>query len=133
MNQISAGIIINKNKILITQRKRNSYYGLKWEFPGGKKESNESIEECLIREIKEELGITIHNYSLFHTERHKYPDGFEFEIFFYLISNYSGEIINNVFEKIEWSPIEDLENYDFLEADKKILQLLKLHSDNFSL
>jgi len=127
MTHISAGIIVKDNKVLITQRKRNSYYELKWEFPGGKKENSETIEECLKRELKEELYITISDFKLIHIEDHKYPDGFEFRIFFYLINNFYGQEKNKVFEKIEWTEIENLDKYDFLEADKKIISLLKSH------
>ena len=125
MKRIAAGIIINNGQILVCQRKKGSYYELKWEFPGGKAEENEIIEDCLVRELKEELNIEISIYSLFHIQKHKYPDGFEFEIHFFNITNFSGEVHNNVFEKIEWAVMSDLESYDFLEADKDILQMLK--------
>lgn len=124
MKIIAAGIIIKENQILVCQRKRNSYYGLKWEFPGGKVEENESIEECLFRELKEELNIEITIDSHFYTEKHRYPDGFEFEIHFFIINKFSGIVLNKVFEKIEWSFLRDLDKYDFLEADKAIIEKL---------
>ena len=61
MNPINvvAAIIKKNNRYLIVQRNKNKHLGLKWEFPGGKVKSNESFKEALIREIREELNITI--------------------------------------------------------------------------
>ncbi len=60
MIEVIAGIIINKkNQVLITRRKLGKHLEGFWEFPGGKLETNESPEECLVREIKEELDINI--------------------------------------------------------------------------
>ncbi|HIA60319.1 MAG TPA: NUDIX domain-containing protein, partial [Pelagibacterales bacterium] len=61
MNQtnVVAAIIKKENRYLIVQRNRKKHLGLKCEFPGGKVRSNESFKEALIREIKEELNITI--------------------------------------------------------------------------
>lgn len=126
MKLISAGIIIKDGKVLVCQRRKGSYYGLKWEFPGGKLEVGETIEECLKREIKEELDIDISIESCLHVEQHRYPDGFEFEIHFFIIKNFCGELQNKVFERFEWSYFADLGNYDFLEADKKIIEMLKV-------
>ena len=56
--EVCAAIIINNNKILLTQRGYGEYKD-KWEFPGGKIEENETKEETIIREIKEELDATI--------------------------------------------------------------------------
>ena len=124
MKLISAGIIIHNNKVLVCQRRNNSYYGLKWEFPGGKKEPDETIEQCLKREIMEELDLDVQIDSEFHIEKHKYPDGFEFEIHFFIITKFSGEAQNKVFEKIEWTTFHSLSNYDFLDADKNIIEML---------
>jgi ADP-ribose pyrophosphatase len=56
---VVAAIIIKDNKYFIAQRNRNKHLGLKWEFPGGKVEKNETFENALKREIKEELNIDI--------------------------------------------------------------------------
>ncbi|GAB6157839.1 hypothetical protein JCM39194_10390 [Desulfotomaculum varum] len=59
MKEVTAAIIINDGKVLIAKRAENQKLAGKWEFPGGKIESGETPEECLIREINEELGINI--------------------------------------------------------------------------
>ena len=124
MQLISAGIIIKNNKILICQRKKHSYYGLKWEFPGGKVEANESIEESLIRELKEELGIEVSIDHKFYTKQAQNFDGFKFKIHFYIITKYKNKEKNIIFENIKWIDFSELNKYDFLEADKEVIFLL---------
>ena len=124
MQLISAGIIIKNNKVLICQRKKNSYYGLKWEFPGGKVETNESIQESLIRELREELGIEASIDHKFYKKRYQNYGGFNLEIHFYIITKYNKKEKNIVFEDIKWVNFSELSKYDFLESDKEILSLL---------
>jgi len=57
--RVTAGIIINNDKVLITRRAPNENFAGGWEFPGGKIEADETPEECLARELKEELNITV--------------------------------------------------------------------------
>jgi N-glycosylase/DNA lyase len=124
MQLISAGIIIKNNKVLICQRKKNSYYGLKWEFPGGKVETNESIESALVRELKEELGIEVSIGHRFYTKRHQNYDGFKFEIHFHIVTEYKKKEKNILFENIKWVDFSELNKYDFLEADREVISLL---------
>jgi 8-oxo-dGTP diphosphatase len=60
VTQVIIGVIRKDDKILISQRRRGDTYPLHWEFPGGVRESGESEAECLVREIEEELGVTVH-------------------------------------------------------------------------
>jgi 8-oxo-dGTP diphosphatase len=124
MKKITAGIIVEDHKILICQRKSGSYYGLKWEFPGGKVEEGEDLIACLTRELKEELNLTARVGDLYYVEKFKYPDGFEFEIYFYIIEKFSGKIENRVFEKIYWARKDELKEFDFLEADDVVIKML---------
>jgi mutator protein MutT len=55
--EVSAGLVFRNGKLLITQRYPNAHLGGLWEFPGGKRECDESFEACLARELREELGI----------------------------------------------------------------------------
>src|SRR5690554_3429200 len=73
MIKVSAAIIKENDKILIAQRGSNKSNALKWEFPGGKIEENETPEESLIREIKEELNIDIKVVDFFCENTYKYP------------------------------------------------------------
>jgi 8-oxo-dGTP diphosphatase len=59
MINVTCAIIIFGNKILAAQRSEKMKLPLKWEFPGGKVEENENNEECIVREIKEEINVEI--------------------------------------------------------------------------
>ncbi|MND73971.1 CTP pyrophosphohydrolase [compost metagenome] len=74
MLQVTCAIIQHANKILICQRSASMKLPLKWEFPGGKIETGESKEECLCREIKEELHIDISIHSALTIVEHHYAD-----------------------------------------------------------
>ena len=119
---VVGGLIIKNQKLLICQRTKNKDHGLKWEFPGGKIEDNETKETALTREIQEELSITIQNYSFLTDYFYTYKD-LDKHIYLnlYLISKYKGTIKNNLHNKLNWIEKEDLASYDFLDGDKKII------------
>jgi len=75
MFKVTCAIIIRRNKILVAQRNESSDHPLKWEFPGGKLNPSETIEECIIREIREELDIEIEvrktMIAVYHDYGHK--------------------------------------------------------------
>lgn len=118
--RVSAAIIRENGKVLIAQRKRGSYFGLRWEFPGGKLEKNESPEECLRRELREELGLETENLGLFASTKHSYKD-FDVELLVYNVRRVSGDLKLNSHESIKWVEVNELLNYDFVEADIPII------------
>ena len=73
--RVAAGIITREGSILLCQRGINHRYGLKWEFPGGKTYPDESLGECLERELGEELGIVPVAYKELKTLQADYSDG----------------------------------------------------------
>ena len=129
MIRVTAAIILENNKILITQRSKNDkLLPLKWEFPGGKIEENESEKDCLIREIKEELELKIKVKDFFFKNIHSYGKK-EIELNFFLCEVISGNLKLNVHNHFYWVSKEDLMKFDLAEADipvvKKILEELK--------
>src|SRR5688572_1321990 len=72
--EVSAGLVFREGKLLITQRHADAHLGGLWEFPGGKRECDESFEACLARELREELGIEIAVRELVETIEHAYPE-----------------------------------------------------------
>ncbi len=72
--EVSAAIIFRDGKLLIAQRHTASHLGGLWEFPGGKREPGETSEQCLVREIREELGVEISVGELFEEVSHTYPE-----------------------------------------------------------
>jgi 8-oxo-dGTP diphosphatase len=121
----TAAIIRNENKILLAQRKKDSWLEPnKWEFPGGKVESSETYEECLIREIKEELGITISiNRFLIKTTHNYVKDSkiFPITLMAYIVDWVEGEVKNIDCQDSCWVELEDLRMYNFAAADIPIL------------
>src|SRR5580692_3100181 len=72
--EVSAALVFHRGKLLITRRHANAHLGGLWEFPGGKRENGETFEQCLIREICEELGVAISAGELFEEIHHDYPE-----------------------------------------------------------
>ena len=71
---VSAGLIFRDGKLLITQRHADSHLGGMWEFPGGKREAGETFEQCLVRELREELGVEVAVGEIFEDIVHAYPE-----------------------------------------------------------
>ncbi len=120
---VVAAIIKKDNFYLIVQRNRNKYMGLKWEFPGGKVETNETFHEALSREIQEELSIQINVHEKIAEEKYK-DDQINIILHYYLCSEKSGTTILNEHENIAWVEKKDFDKYDFVEGDGNVLSLL---------
>ena len=123
MTDVVVAIIKKNNQYLIVKRNRNKHLGLKWEFPGGKVKNNETFEEALSREIKEELNIEINIYQKFSREKYK-DDKINIILHYYLCSHKSGSIKLNEHEDLKWVEKKDFNQYDFAEGDGNILSLL---------
>lgn len=122
--EITAGIIVKNNKVLIGQRKFHDKFGGKWEFPGGKLENSEMPEDCIIRELKEELNINVIKFEHFISYVQDFSS-YKMIIHAFLITEYAGDFQISDHEKIIWTNIEDLYSYDLLEADKEIVKKLQ--------
>jgi len=120
---VVAAIIKKNNQYLIVQRNRNKHLGLKWEFPGGKVQDNETFTEALSREIKEELNITINMYEKFAEEKYK-DEKIDIILHYYLCTLESGTIKLNEHEDLAWVEKKNFDQYDFAEGDGNMLSLL---------
>jgi len=128
MTKVAVGIVVNDGTVLLCQRKSTARYPLKWEFPGGKVEANETPEGCLKRELFEELGISADAAGLYHQQQYSYPDSGAFDVLYYRVIAYSGTIVNNVFESYAWVPLPNLLRYDILEGNRDVVnKLLREH------
>ena len=118
---VVAGILVHGGRILICQRHRADAYGLQWEFPGGKVHPGEDIKAALHRELEEELAIqAVVGEEVFRL-RHRYPDRYV-EVVFLRVHGYRGAVQNRVFEAVEWAGRAELPAYNFLEADRELVQ-----------
>ena len=123
MLQVAAAIIQKDEKILICQRSAGGNCAFLWEFPGGKLEPNESLEECLIRECKEELEIEISVIDIFVETTYKYPER-EIGFTFYEAAIIGGELKMNVHNDMQWVFPSELVQYQFCPADLEIVEKL---------
>ena len=121
--KVVAAIIKKNNLFLIVQRNRNKHLGLKWEFPGGKVLSNETSKEALIREIKEELNVTINVQKKIAEEKYK-DDKIDIVLHYFLCTLQNGIMVLNEHENFAWVEKKDFNKYDFAEGDGNILSLL---------
>ncbi len=120
---VVAAIIKKDGLYLIVQRNRVKYMGLRWEFPGGKVEPDETFQEALSREIEEELSIQIDVHEKIAQEKYK-DDQINVDLHYYLCSQKSSKIRLNEHENIAWIAKKDFGKYDFVEGDGNVLSLL---------
>lgn len=120
---VVAGILLRVNDILICQRHRSDTYGLQWEFPGGKVEPGETEADALRRELREELALEVTVGPEVYRLKHQYPDRYV-EVVFFSVTEFRGELLNHVFECVKWATRESLPQYNFLEADRELVNRL---------
>ncbi len=124
MKMISAGIIICNNKILIAQRGKGKKPEHVWELPGGKQEDGETLQQCLKREIDEELGLEITVGDFFMSSDFSYNLGsFRLNAFF---AQSDSQKINKMeaHEDYRWVSPQELKEYPFAPADIPIIEKL---------
>ena len=123
IQNVVAAIIKKNNLYLIAQRNRHKHLGLKWEFPGGKVNPNETFEKALSREIKEELSISILIHNKIAEENFK-DEKINVKLHYFICTHTSGLITLNEHENFAWVEKKDFNNYDFAEGDRDIISLL---------
>jgi 8-oxo-dGTP diphosphatase len=124
MIEVAAGIIRRDGHILIARRPADSHLGGLWEFPGGTREPGETLEECLVREIREELDFTV------RVERHalavtqSYPDR-DVHLHFFECVPVAGSPAALGCQEFRWVAPPELDGYEFPPADRTMLERLK--------
>lgn len=123
INVVAAVIRNNEGKILIAQRNLKKSQGGLWEFPGGKIEPNETKEEAIVREIKEELDIKIEAVRYLSEKVFKYPDK-EVNLIAIECRHISGNIRMLEHEDVRWVDKTELKQFRFAPADGFIVEAL---------
>ena len=122
--QVAAAVIERDGRYLITKRVADTNLPGYWEFPGGKRELGESLERCLVRELREELGIEIREPTRFMIIQDEYQDK-TLELNFFLCSVVPGEIKLLGCADFRWVFPGDLSNFTFLPADEPVVVQLQ--------
>lgn len=121
MIEVTCAILLNKDTFLVTQRGKESDHPLMWEFPGGKIKTGESPEDCIRREMREELEIEIEIVEKLKSIQFDY--GFrKIELIPFLCSSKSLQIKLHEHADFMWIQLKGIEHIDLLEADKKLIQ-----------
>ena len=121
--EVAAGLVFRDGKLLITKRPEGSHLAGLWEFPGGKRETNETIERCLHRELKEELGIEVALGQALESVTHKYSV-MTVQITFFLARLAKGEPRAIECAGLEWVTRENLARFQFPPADQRLISRL---------
>ena len=128
--EVSAAVITRGGKVYIQQRLHGGLMGGLWEFPGGKREPDETEEACLKREIKEELSIPITIAKKLMTIKHSYTQ-FRVTLSVFWCPWKSGRIRATQCERWKWVKYEDLNQYTFPAANVKIVKSLMINGGEF--
>ena len=123
---VTAGLIWQDGRLLITKRPEGSHLAGFWEFPGGKQESDETLKRCLRREIKEELGLDIRANELLLTVQHEYETKL-ITLHIFDCTSLKGTPQALERQDMKWVDPNDLQQYTFPPPDQKIIEFITLH------
>jgi 8-oxo-dGTP diphosphatase len=124
MITVAVALIINEQEqVLISQRQQHQHQGGKWEFPGGKCEANESVFDALVREIHEEVGLSITDAEAFMSIEHDYGDK-QVRLEVYKVTQFSGQAESREGQRVEWVPVVELRQRQFPDANVAIIDRL---------
>ncbi len=124
--EVVAGILWRRGQYLAAQRPPHAKHAGFWEFPGGKVKVCESLEQALVRELHEELGVKIENPIYWQCVTHTYPER-SVRVHFFHVLTFSGEPQGKEGQSIAWLLPKDGLDMPFLEADEGLVRQL-LHS-----
>ena len=122
---VAAGLLRDpQERVLLSRRRPGGHHGLRWEFPGGKVEMGETPEAALIREFKEEVGLTVGKLSPWTFVSHDYRAMHLLMVLFHC-GSYSGEPRALDVADVGWFTLEEMAKLDFPPADRPLLEQLR--------
>lgn len=123
---VVAGVIYNtgRDQVLLARRKANQHQGGLWEFPGGKVEPGERVEDALVRELAEEVGIAVSGSTPLIEIPWEYTDKL-IRLDVHEVAAFKGEPVGLEGQEVRWVRLPDLRTYDFPEANLAIIEKLQ--------
>ena len=119
---VAVGVVLNsRNEVLIALRAKQAHQGGLWEFPGGKVEVDETIQQALVRELKEELDIIAECFEPLVVIEHDYGDKIV-RLDVWLVTQFDGVPVGCEGQQVKWANIDVLTGYEFPAANKKIIE-----------
>ena len=123
--EVAVGVVYNQQGlVLVGQRIVKDMYFQKWEFPGGKLEAGETVEQALIREFQEETGICILSSRPIMLVEHDYPDR-HVRLHVHTITDFDGSVESKEGQALKWVSLQELSKLDFLQGNQVILERLQ--------
>ena len=122
--EVAAGLVHREGRYLIARRGSGVHLAGFWEFPGGKREPDETLEACLRRELFEELGIRIDVPVPFQVVRHEYPDKVV-ELHFFHCKIETGQATASDSADVRWVWPHELDDFEFPPADRPVIEALR--------
>lgn len=129
--EVAAGLIFREGLLLITQRRQGDHLGGLWEFPGGKRESEETFEQCLRRELQEELDVRVEVLDLIEVIAHEYAEK-SVNLRFFRCRLIDSEPRAIGCADLRWVRREELFDYKFPAADERLLEKLSVESGHWT-
>ena len=123
--QVAVAIILNNDEqVLIARRHAHQHQGDLWEFPGGKREADETRLQALQREIQEEVGLQVEQADPLMQIVHDYP-GLQVELDVWLVTDFVGEATGKEGQPLQWCALADLKEKEFPAANVEIIERLQ--------
>jgi len=121
---VAAAIIYIDGRFLLSKRKAEQHQGNKWEFPGGKIDGDETVEQALVRELKEELNIDVVQQQSFMNLEFEYPEK-KVSLFFQLVTQFNGTEQGAEGQEVNWFDHEQIQTLTFPDANLPVLEKIK--------
>lgn len=122
--QVAVGVIVDNDRVLLAKRPEHLHQGNKWEFPGGKIETGESLENAITRELSEELAIQVTKQRAWFSLDYDYPEK-RVSLHMSIVMAFTGEPRGNEGQPVEWVAINQLGQFTFPDANQPIIDKLQ--------
>lgn len=119
MKIVAAAVVIEDGLVLLTRRAPGEQLAGLWEFPGGKLEPNETVQQCIVRELQEELGVASDAQSVIAENIHHYPGGV-IQLLAVAVTLRTKKFVLTVHDHYAWAPFSRLLDYELAPADVPI-------------